>query len=127
MKTFPGAICGSAHELWAAKVKFQWCSVKQPPMIQKFDVEKIPQAYAVEVKNRFQLLSITERQPDELREEIRTTPTEVAQEPIKQKPLQTGKEGEDEIEGSRERQEKAKQSPGLRKQPWESYKKVLRL
>lgn len=76
MQMFPGADCGSHHE----------------PMIQKFDVKKIPLACATEVKNRFELLNITERQPDELWKEIKTTVTEVAQKYITyKKPVKLAK------------------------------------
>lgn len=51
-------------------------------MIQKFDFQKIPPVYAVEDKNKFELLNTTERQADELWEEIKITITKVAQEYI---------------------------------------------
>ncbi|CAI9721762.1 Hypothetical predicted protein [Octopus vulgaris] len=65
VKTFPGADCGSDHELLVAKIKIRLCSVKQPPAYQKFDTSKIGPSYAAKIRNRFELLAIEENQEAE--------------------------------------------------------------
>ncbi|RWS06003.1 endonuclease-reverse transcriptase-like protein [Dinothrombium tinctorium] len=66
VKTYPGADCGSDHELLVAKIKVKLCNIKKTAPPKKFDVSKIPPSYAVDVKNRFELLDTSEKQPDEL-------------------------------------------------------------
>ncbi|CAI9727959.1 Hypothetical predicted protein [Octopus vulgaris] len=65
VKTFPGADCGSDHELLVAEIKIRLCSVKRPPAYQKFDTSKIGPSYAAEIRNRFELLAIEENQEAE--------------------------------------------------------------
>ena len=56
VKTYPGACCGSVHELLVAKITVKLSNIKKTVPPKKFDVSKIPLSYAVEVKNRFELL-----------------------------------------------------------------------
>lgn len=68
-KTYPGAYCGSDHQLVVARVKLKLKTPKKTKPILRFDVAAIPNQYKVEVKNRFEALRVIndeERSPEEL-------------------------------------------------------------
>ena len=65
-KTRPGADCGSDHELLIAKFRLKLKKVEKTTTLFRYDSNKIPYDYAVEVKNRFKGLDLTDRVPDEL-------------------------------------------------------------
>ncbi|XP_051780739.1 LOW QUALITY PROTEIN: craniofacial development protein 2-like [Erpetoichthys calabaricus] len=50
VKTFPGAHCGSDHELLVAKIQVRLCGIKKHTPPKKFDISKIPASYTIEVK-----------------------------------------------------------------------------
>ena len=70
-KTRPGADCGSDHELLIAKFKFKLKKVGKTTRPFRYDVNKIPYDYTVEVRNKFKRLDLIDREPDELWTEIR--------------------------------------------------------
>ena len=72
VKTLPGADCGSDHQLLVAKIKITLTTIKKPPATRRFDMDNIPLRYAIEVSNRFEMLSTTGKDPDELWEEIKS-------------------------------------------------------
>lgn len=82
-KTFSG----SDHELLVAKLKLRFCKIKKQTMALKFDTNAIPPAYAIEVKTRFELLDTNGKEPDELREEIKSAIMETAMNHIPTKKL----------------------------------------
>ncbi|XP_062861160.1 craniofacial development protein 2-like [Trichomycterus rosablanca] len=57
IKTSPGADCGSDHQLLVAKIKLRFSNIKRPAATRRLDTDNIPPRYAVEVKNRFEVLS----------------------------------------------------------------------
>ncbi|XP_029640466.1 craniofacial development protein 2-like [Octopus sinensis] len=93
VKTFPGADCGSDHELLVAKIKMRLCSVKRPPAYQKFDTSKIGPSYAAEIRNRFELLAIEENQEaEEILEKVKEIVVETAEKHVLyKKPIRSAK------------------------------------
>ena len=65
-KTRPGADCGSDHELLIAKFKFKLKTVGETTRPFRYDLNKIPYYYTVEVTNRFKGLGLIDRVPEEL-------------------------------------------------------------
>ena len=65
-KTRPGVDCGSDHELLIAKFRLKLKTTR--PF--RYDLNKIPYDYTVEVSNRFKGLDLIDRVPDELWTEI---------------------------------------------------------
>ena len=59
-KTSPGADCGSDHELLIAKFRLKLKKVGKNTRPFRYDVNKIPYDYTVEVKNRFKGLDLIE-------------------------------------------------------------------
>jgi len=59
-KTSPGADCGSDHELIIAKFRLKLKKVGKNTRPFRYDVNKIPYDYTVEVKNRFKGLDLIE-------------------------------------------------------------------
>ncbi|XP_029634963.1 uncharacterized protein LOC115210500 [Octopus sinensis] len=56
------------------------CSIKRPPACQKFDTNKIGPSYAVEIRNRFELLAIEENQEaEEIWENVKEIVVETAE------------------------------------------------
>lgn len=82
VKTYPGADCGSDHELLVAKIRIKFCNTKICTPPKRFDVSKVPLSYTIEVRNRFELLDISEKQPEELWGEIRSMITETARQHV---------------------------------------------
>ena len=63
------SICGSDHELLTAKFRLKLKKVWKTTRPFRYDLNKIPYDYTVEVRNRFKGLS--DRVPDELWTEVR--------------------------------------------------------
>ena len=60
-KTRLGADCGSDHELLIAKFRLQLKKEGKTPRSFRYDLNKIPYDYTVEVRNRFKGLGLIER------------------------------------------------------------------
>ena len=69
-KTRPGADCGSDHELLIAKFRLKLKKVGKTTRPFRYDLNKIPYDYTVEVRNRFKGLDLIDRVPDELWNEV---------------------------------------------------------
>ena len=69
-KTRPGADCGSDHELLIAKFKLKLKKVGKTTRPFRYDLNKNPYDYTVEVRNRFKELDLIDRVPDELWTEV---------------------------------------------------------
>ena len=69
-KTRPGADCGSDHELLIAKFRLKLKKVGKTTRPLRYDLDKIPYDYTVEVRNRFKVLDLIDRMPDELWTEV---------------------------------------------------------
>ena len=59
-KTRPGADCGSDHELLMAKFRLKLEKVGKTTRPFRYDLNKIPYNYTVEVRNRFKGLDLIE-------------------------------------------------------------------
>ena len=59
-KTRPGADCGSDHELLIAKFRLKLKKVEKTTRPFRYDLNKIPYDYTVEVTNRFMGLDLIE-------------------------------------------------------------------
>ena len=66
VKTTPGADCSSDHELLIAKFRLKLKKVGKTTRSFRYDLNKIPYDYTVEVRNRFKGLDRIDRVPDEL-------------------------------------------------------------
>ena len=64
-KTRLGADCGSDHELLIAKFRLKFKKVGKTTRQYRYDLNKIPYDYTVEVRNRFKGLDLIDRVPDE--------------------------------------------------------------
>jgi hypothetical protein len=84
-KTLPGADCGSDHQLLIAKVRLRFCKTKRPTTQRKFDTANISTHYAVEVKNRFDALSLDDKHPDDIWTEVKRSITESARKHVANK------------------------------------------
>ena len=73
-KTYPGADCGSDHELLVATIRIKLRKIKKPTAPLRFDLTIIPEEYGVEISNKFDtLLGLAEEKtPDELATEAQT-------------------------------------------------------
>ena len=65
-KTRPGADCGSDHELLIAKFRLKLAKVGKTTRPFRYDLNKIPYDYTVELRSRFKGLDLIDRVPDEL-------------------------------------------------------------
>ena len=65
-KTKPGADCASDHELLITKFRRELKKVGTTAGPFRYDLNKIPYDYTVEVRNRFKGLDLIDRVPDEL-------------------------------------------------------------
>ena len=72
-KTRLGSDCGSDHELFIAKLRLKLKKVGKTTRPFRYDINKTPYDYTVEVTNRFKGLELIDRVPDELLMEIRDT------------------------------------------------------
>ena len=70
-KTIPGVDCGSDHELFITQFRLKLKKVGKTTRPFRYDLNKIPYDYTVEVKNRFKGLDLIDRVPDELWNEVR--------------------------------------------------------
>ena len=71
VKTRPGVDCGSDHELLIAKFRLKLKKVWKTTRPSRCDLNQIPYDYTVEVKNRFKVLDLIDRVPEELWTEVR--------------------------------------------------------
>ena len=69
-KTRPGADSSSDHELFISKFRLKLKKVGKTTRTFKYDLNKIPYDYTVEVRNRFKGLDLIDRLPDELWTEV---------------------------------------------------------
>ena len=84
-KIRPGADCGSDHELLNTKFRVKLKKVGKTARPFRYELNKIPYDYTVEMRNRFKCLDLIDRVPDELWNEVR----DIAQETgIKTIPLE---------------------------------------
>ena len=60
-----GADCGSDHELLISKFRLKVKKVGKTTRPFRYDLNKIPYDYRVEVRNRFKGLDLIDRVPDE--------------------------------------------------------------
>ena len=65
-KTRLGADCGSDHELLIAMFRLKWKKVGKTTRPFRSDLNQIPCDYTMEVRNRFKVLDLIDRVPDEL-------------------------------------------------------------
>ena len=65
-ETRPGADCGSDQELLIAKLRLKLEKVGKTTRPFRYDLNKIPYDYTVQVRNRFKGLDQIDRVPDEL-------------------------------------------------------------
>ena len=65
-KTRPGADCGSDHELLIVKFRLKLKKVGKTTRPFRYDLNRIPYDYTVEVRNRFKGLDLIDRVSDEL-------------------------------------------------------------
>ena len=69
-KIRPGADCGSDDELLIAKFRLKLKKVEKTTRPFRYDLNKIPYDYILEVRNRFKGLDLIDREPDELWMEV---------------------------------------------------------
>ena len=69
-KTRLGANYGSDHELLIAKFRRKLKKVEKTTGPFRYDLNRIPYDYTVEVRNRFKGLDLIDRVPDELWTEV---------------------------------------------------------
>ena len=69
-KTRLGADCGSDHELLIGKFRLKLKKVGKTTRPFRYDINQIPYDYTVEVTNRFNILDLIDRVPDELWNEV---------------------------------------------------------
>ena len=65
-----GADCGSDHELLIVKFRLKLKKVGKTTRPFRYDLNKIPYDYTMEVRNRFKELDVIDRVPDELWMEV---------------------------------------------------------
>ena len=69
-KTRPGVDCGSDHELLIAKFRLKLTKLEKTTIPFRYDLNKIPYDYTVEVTNGFKGLDLIDRVPEELWTEV---------------------------------------------------------
>ena len=89
-KTRLEADCGSDHEFLIAKFRLKMKKVGKTRSF-RYDLNKIPYNYTVEVTNRFKGLDLIERVPEELWMEVCNTVQEAGIETISKKKNEKGK------------------------------------
>ena len=65
--------CGSNHELHIVKFRVKLKKVEKTTRPLRYDLNKIPYGYILEVTNRFKRLNLVERMPEELWTEVHNT------------------------------------------------------
>ena len=73
-KTRPGADCGSDHEILIAIFRLKLKKVGEITRPFRYDLNKIPYDYTVEVTNIFKRLDLIDRVPEELWREVHDIP-----------------------------------------------------
>ena len=68
-----GADSGSEHELLIAKFRLKLKKAGKTTRPFRYDLNQIPDNYAVEITNRFKRFDLIDRVPEELRAEIHDT------------------------------------------------------
>ena len=71
-KKKPGVDCGSDHELLIAKFRLKLKEVGKTTRPFRYDLNQIPYDYTVEVRNKFNVLDLIDRVPEELWREVVT-------------------------------------------------------
>ena len=69
-KTRSGADCGSDHELLIVKFRLKLKKVGKTIRPFRYDLNKIPYNYTVEVRNKFKGLDLIDSMPEELWMEV---------------------------------------------------------
>ena len=69
--TVPGADCCTCHNLLIAIVKIKLKQTKRNKTTTTYDLENIATKYTVEVKNRFSILQVDGKNPEDLWIDIR--------------------------------------------------------
>ena len=69
-KTRPGTDCGSDHERLIAKFRLKLKKVGKTTRPFRYDLNQIPYDYTVKMRNRFKVLDMIDRVPDELWMEV---------------------------------------------------------
>ena len=64
-------LTGSVHEILIAKFKFKWKKIGKTTRSFRYDLKQIPYDYKEEVTNRFKVLDLIYRVPEELWTEVR--------------------------------------------------------
>ena len=77
--TIPGADCGTDHNLLIAIVKIKLKQTKRNKTTPTYDLENIAMKYTVEVKNRFSILQVDDKNPEDLWIDIRDAVIETAE------------------------------------------------
>jgi exonuclease III len=87
VKTRPAADCGSDHQLLCSKLKIKLKAVKKKTTVTRYDVKRIPEAFTIDIKNKFtSLLQLQEDYtPEELWSEMSSSMNEIAQKHIPKK------------------------------------------
>ena len=80
-----GADCGSDHEFLTAKFRFKMKKVGKTTRLFRNDLNQIPYDYIVEVTNRFKVLDLIDRVPEELWTQVHDIEQEVVIKTIPQK------------------------------------------
>ena len=80
-----GADCDSDHELLIAKFRLKLKKVEKTTRPFRYDLNKVPYDYTVEVRNRFKGLDMIARVPDELWTEVRDIVQEIGVKTIPKK------------------------------------------
>ena len=70
-KNKTGVDCGSDHEFFISKFRIKRERVRKTTRPFRYDLNKIPNDYTVEVKNRFKGIDLIDREPEELWIEVR--------------------------------------------------------
>ena len=65
-----GSDCGSDHELLIATIRLKSKKVGKTTRLFRYDLNRFPYNYTVEVRNRFKGLDLTDRVPEELWTEV---------------------------------------------------------
>ena len=65
-KTRQGADCGSGHELLIAKLRLKLKKVGKTTRPFRYDLNRIPYDYTVEMRDKFKGLDLIERVPEEV-------------------------------------------------------------
>ena len=84
-KTRLGADCGTDHKLLIAKFRLKLKKVGKTTSPFRYDLNKIPYDYTVEVRNRFKGVDLIEKVPDELWNEVRDIVQETGMKTIPRK------------------------------------------